>query len=45
MKFQNPSMYGSYDMACIKKRDGRTDGQPESNMPPQLLQRRSDGMV
>ena len=35
MKFQNPSMHGSYDMACIKKRDThtQTDEQPESNMP------------
>ena len=26
MKFQNPSMHGSEDMACIKKRDGWTHG-------------------
>ena len=35
MKFKNPSMHSSKDTACIKKRDG----QPESNMPPQLLQK------
>ena len=32
----NPSMHSSQDMACIKKRDGSTDGQPESNKTPQL---------
>ena len=41
MKFQNPSMNTSYDMACIKKHDKRnhrhTDRHPESNMPLQLL--------
>ena len=35
MKFQNPSMYGSKDMACIKKRDGRTDN-PKAICPPTL---------
>ena len=37
MKFQNPSMHGSKDMAYIKKHNERTyehtDGQPKSNMP------------
>ena len=31
MKFQNPSMHGSWQT------EGRTDGQPETNMPRQLL--------
>ena len=45
MKFQNSSIHGSEVMLCIKKRDertggrteGRTDEQPRSNMPSQLL--------
>ena len=48
MKFQNLSMHGSEDMACIKKRDEwmdrqafneQMDGQTESNMTLQLLRR------
>ena len=44
MKFQNPSMLGSQDRACIKKCDERTDGRtderthnPKAIFPPQLL--------
>ena len=49
MKFQNSSIHGFKVMLCIKKRDERTDGrtdglkdgrtdeQPRSNMPLQLL--------
>ena len=41
MKFQNSSIHGFKVMLCIKKRDeradGRTDEQPRSNMPLQLL--------
>ena len=36
-EFQNSSIHGSKVMQCIKKRDGRTDEQPRSNIPLQLL--------
>ena len=42
MKFQNSSIHGSKDMLFIKKRDertdGRADGQPRSNMPPNFFE-------
>ena len=41
MKFQNSSIHGFKVMLCIKKRDGRTDGQtnnPEAICPSNFFE-------
>ena len=44
MKFQSPSMHGSYERTDVRM-DARTDGKPETNIPRQRLRNWGGGGI